>query len=100
MEVGFVRPRGEVKPTGDDDQAGTNKQCKQRSVLLVQVPEKHGRLRSLINSNYLDAAEGKTSSIQKGPPRQKAQRAFSRFILAATYVPTQLPVQYHRPCGA
>ena len=21
-------------------------------------------------------------------------------ILAATYVPTQLPVQYHRPCGA
>ena len=22
------------------------------------------------------------------------------FILAATYVPTQLPVQYHRPCGA
>lgn len=26
--------------------------------------------------------------------------AFFVFILAATYVPTQLPVQYHRPCGA
>ncbi len=29
-----------------------------------------------------------------------AERAFFGFILAATYVPTPLPAQYHRPCGA
>ena len=36
---------------------------------------------------------------QKRPMQFVAASAFC-FILAATYVPTQLPVQYHRPCGA
>ena len=41
-------------------------------------------------------------------PKQKSKRAvliaqngpFLDLILAVTYVPTQLPVQYHRPCEA
>ena len=38
------------------------------------------------------------TSRQKGP--RHAGALLVVFILAATYVPTQLPAQYHRPCGA
>ena len=47
---------------------------------------------ALINTARLDRK-------QKRPKQFVAASAFV-FILAATYVPTQLPVQYHRPCGA
>ena len=40
------------------------------------------------------------SENKKGSERGEAPEPFLCFILAATYVPTQLPVQYHRPCGA
>jgi hypothetical protein len=36
----------------------------------------------------------------KGPIAEYATGPFLFLILAATYVPTQLPVQYHRPYGA
>jgi hypothetical protein len=35
----------------------------------------------------------------KGPLDREIERPFN-LILAVTYVPTQLPVQYHRPCEA
>jgi hypothetical protein len=43
------------------------------------------------------AFPGKTGK-EKGP--EPEFRAFCNFIPAATYVPTQLPVQYHRPSEA
>jgi hypothetical protein len=36
----------------------------------------------------------------KKRPASCSRWPFLNLILAATYVPTQLPVQYHRPCGA
>ncbi len=37
---------------------------------------------------------------QKGRVLFCGRPAFSNLIPAVTYVPTQLPVQYHRPCEA
>src|SRR5271154_6123221 len=38
--------------------------------------------------------------VQRKRPRSVGSEAFSKIIPAATYVPTQLPVQYHRPSEA
>jgi hypothetical protein len=42
--------------------------------------------------------------VQECPENKKtvliAQNGLCSLILAVTYVPTQLPVQYHRPCEA
>jgi hypothetical protein len=42
------------------------------------------------NNNWLDVLEMKR-------PHRVGDTAFSKLIPATTYVPTQLPVQYHRP---
>jgi hypothetical protein len=38
--------------------------------------------------------------LQQKGRSQKTRAAFSNSIPATTYVPTQLPMQYHRPCEA
>ncbi len=40
------------------------------------------------------------ADVAKKTARQVNLTGRSHLILAATYVPTQLPVQYHRLCGA
>jgi hypothetical protein len=48
----------------------------------------------------LEASRKKDSKNKKAGAAGKLHRPFFDLILAATYVPTQLPVQYHRPSEA
>ena len=68
--------------------------------LTVNLPLSTSGVRRSLNVN------GIGSRNENGPPIESAGRSFfpplrgAILILAVTYVPTQLPVQYHRPCGA